>query len=93
VGAKKLARRLQNENVDLAIGSEGGSKQVVAEVFFVSSPKRSSKRAAIVLHEELAITPTWHVNCQMVRSRQPTGVLVGLVVRRGDRELSTRWLC
>jgi hypothetical protein len=23
--------------------------------------------------------PTWHANCQMVRSRQPTGVLIPVV--------------
>jgi hypothetical protein len=37
---KFLAYRLQNKGVDLAIGSEGGSKHVATEVFFVSSPKR-----------------------------------------------------
>jgi hypothetical protein len=41
--------------------------------------KRSSERAAITLHEELAITPTWRANCQMVRSVQPTGVLIPVV--------------
>jgi hypothetical protein len=74
-----LACRLQNKDVDLAIVSEGGSKQVAAEVFFVSSPKRSPERSVIALHEELAITPTWRANCQMVRSVQPTGVLISVV--------------
>jgi hypothetical protein len=58
------------------IRSEGGSEQVAAEISFVSSPRRSPERTAITLHEELAIAPTWRANCQMVRSRQPTGVLI-----------------
>jgi hypothetical protein len=45
----------------------------------MSSPKRSPERTAITLHEELAITPTWRANCQMVRSGQPTGVLILVV--------------
>jgi hypothetical protein len=60
-------------DVDLVIRSKGGSEQVAAEISFVLLPKRSSERAAITLHEELAITPTWRANCQMVRSGQPTG--------------------
>jgi hypothetical protein len=51
---KYLARRLQNEDVDLAIRSEGGSEHVAAEISFMSSPKRSPERTAITLHEELA---------------------------------------
>jgi hypothetical protein len=43
------------------------------------SPKRSPERTAITLHEELVITPTWRANCQMVRSGQPTGVLILVV--------------
>jgi hypothetical protein len=70
---------LQNEDVDLAIRSEGGSEQVVAVISFMSSLKRSPERTAITLHEELAITPTWRANCQMVRSGQPTGVLIPVV--------------
>jgi hypothetical protein len=27
----------------------------------------------------LDCSPTWHANCQMVRSRQPTGVLIPMV--------------
>jgi hypothetical protein len=57
------------------IRSEGGSEQVAAEISFVSSPRRSPERTAITLHEELAIAPTC-ANCQMVRSTQPTGVLI-----------------
>jgi hypothetical protein len=70
---------MYNEDVDLTIRSEVGSGQVAAGISFVSSPKRSPKRTAITLHEELAITPTWRVNCQMVRSGQPTGVLIPVV--------------
>jgi hypothetical protein len=45
----------------------------------VSSPKRSPERTAIALHEDIAIIPTWRANCQMVRSGQPTGVLIPVV--------------
>jgi hypothetical protein len=31
------------------------------------------------LVEALDSSPTWHANCQMVRSRQPTGVLIPVV--------------
>jgi hypothetical protein len=81
VGAEKnfLARHLQKEDVDLAISSEGGSKQVAVEISFMSLLKRSPERTAITLHEELAVTPTWRANCQMVRSEQPTGVLIPVV--------------
>jgi hypothetical protein len=48
--------------------------------------KRSPERAAITLHEELAITPTWRANCQMVRSVQPTGVLIPMVYLFGREE-------
>jgi hypothetical protein len=66
---------MENENVDLAIRSEGGSEQVAAGASLVSSPERT----AITLQEELAITPTWRANCQMVRSGRPTGVLFPVV--------------
>jgi hypothetical protein len=79
VAKKILACRLQNEDVDLAIRLEGGSEQVAAEISLVLSPKRSLERAAITLHEELAITPTWRANYQMVRSGQPMGVLIPVV--------------
>jgi hypothetical protein len=69
----------RNEDADLMIRSESGSEQVAAEIAFVSSLKRSPKRTAITLHEELAITPTWRINCQMVRSGQSTGVLIPVV--------------
>jgi hypothetical protein len=59
--------------------SEGGGEQVAAEISFMSSPKRSPEQTAIMLHEELAIAPTWRANCQMVRSGQPTGVLIPVV--------------
>jgi hypothetical protein len=52
---KFLAHHLQNEDVDLAIRSEGGSKQVVVEISFMSLSKTSPDRTAITLHEELAI--------------------------------------
>jgi hypothetical protein len=57
-----LVRRPLNEDVDLAIRSEGGGEQIAAKISFVSSPKRSPERAAIMLHEELVITPTWRAN-------------------------------
>jgi hypothetical protein len=41
--------------------------------------RSSPERIAIALHEELAITPTWRDNCPMVRSGQPTGVLIPVV--------------
>jgi hypothetical protein len=79
-GKKKiLARHLRNEDADLAITSECGSEHVAAKISFVPSPKRSPERTAITLHEELAITSTWRANCQMVRSGQPTGVLIPVV--------------
>jgi hypothetical protein len=34
---------------------------------------------AIELHEEPRLSPTWCANCQMVRSRQPMGVLTPVV--------------
>jgi hypothetical protein len=75
-----LACHLQSEDVDLAIRSEGGSEQIAVGISFVSSPKRSPGRAAIALHEELVMPPTCRAsNCQMVRSRQPTGVLIYMV--------------
>jgi hypothetical protein len=70
---------LWNEDVDVAITSEGSGEQIAAGVSFVSLPKRSPERAAITLHEELVITPTWRAKCQMVRSGQPTGVLMPVV--------------
>jgi hypothetical protein len=69
----------KNWHVDLAIRSEGGNEQVAVEISFMLSPKRSPERTAITLHEELVITPTWRANCQMVRSRQPTGMLIPVV--------------
>jgi hypothetical protein len=44
---------------------------------------RAPERAVITLHEELAITPTWHANCQMVRSGLPTGVLIPVILLFG----------
>jgi hypothetical protein len=76
---KILARRPQNENVDLTIRSEGGSVQVAAKISFVSSLKKSPERTAIALNEELAITPIWRANYQMVRSGHHTGVLIPVV--------------
>jgi hypothetical protein len=58
------------------------------EISFMSSSKRSLERGAIALHEELAITPTWGANCQMVRSGQPTGVLIPVVYLFG-REIKS----
>jgi hypothetical protein len=68
-----LARHPRNRDVDLAIRSEGGSEKVAAKISFVSSSKTSPERFSIMLNEELAITPTWCANYQMVRSGQPTG--------------------
>jgi hypothetical protein len=76
---KFLAHHPQNKDVDLATRSEGGGDQVATEISFVPLRKRSPERTAITLHEELAITPTWRVNCHMVRSGQPTGVLIHVV--------------
>jgi hypothetical protein len=70
---------LQNEDVDFVIRSEGGSEQVAAVISFMSSPKRSWGELPSHLHEELAITPTWRANCQMVRSGQSAGVLISVV--------------
>jgi hypothetical protein len=36
---KILAHRLQNEDVNLTIRSEGGGKQVAAKISFISSPE------------------------------------------------------
>jgi hypothetical protein len=41
-------------------------------------------------HEELAITPTWHANSQMVRSGQPTGVLIPVVYLFGGEEFKAK---
>jgi hypothetical protein len=43
------------------------------------SEKMTSLVEAIELHEEPLFHPTWHANCQMVRSRQPIGVLIPVV--------------
>jgi hypothetical protein len=57
-----------------------GSGWVAAHHKSIVSPrKRSPEQAAITLHKELAISPTWRANCQMVRSEQPTGVLIPVV--------------
>jgi hypothetical protein len=80
-----LARRPENEDVDLAIRSEGGGEQVAAEISFAAENplchrgRGRAERAAITLHEELPIAPTWRANCQMVRSGQATGVLIPVV--------------
>jgi hypothetical protein len=36
--------------------------------------------------KNLDSTPTWRANCQMVRSRQPTGVLIPVVYLFGGEE-------
>jgi hypothetical protein len=81
-----LARHPRNEDADLTITSESGSEQVATEISFVSPPKRSPERTAITLHEELATPPTWRANCQMLRSGQPTGVLIPVVYLFGGEE-------
>jgi hypothetical protein len=57
----------------------------LARMSAMLSEKMMSLDKAIELHEEPWFPPTWDANCQMVRSRQPTGVAnpSGLVVRRG----------
>jgi hypothetical protein len=63
--------------VDRPVG--GWAQKRFWRAIFMSLPKRSPERAAFTLHEELPITPTWRANCQMVRSGQPTGVLIPVV--------------
>jgi hypothetical protein len=50
------------------------------------SGKMTSLVKAIELHEEPWLTPTWRANCQMVRSGQPTGVLIPVVYLFGGEE-------
>jgi hypothetical protein len=57
---------LQNEDVDLAIRSEGGSEQVAVMKSSMSSPKMTLGLVTM-LHSELPITLTWRANCQGVR--------------------------
>jgi hypothetical protein len=92
---KILARHLQNEDVDLTIKSEAGSEQVATEISFVSLPKmiagaschRATRRARDhpYLARQLSDGEIWTAHGGV----NPCG----LVVRRGDRELRTRWLC
>jgi hypothetical protein len=92
---KILARCLENENVDRAIRSEGSSEQVATEKSFMSSPKiiaganchRATRRARDhpYLARQLSDSEIWTAHGGV----NPCG----LVVRRGDRELRTRWLC
>jgi hypothetical protein len=89
------ARHLQNEDVDLAIRLEGGNEQVAAGISFASSPKRvtgaschhAARRARDrpYLVRQLSDGEIWTAHGGV----NPCG----LVVRRGDRELRTRWLC
>jgi hypothetical protein len=90
-----LVRCLLNEDVDLAIRSEGGSEQVAAEISFMSSPKM------------IAETNCHHATCRAHDHPYLEHQLLdgefwtayggvnpcGLVVRRGDQELRTRMLC
>jgi hypothetical protein len=50
------------------------------------SRKMTSLVEAIELHEEPCLSPTWRTNYQMVRSRQPTGVLIPVVYLFGGEE-------
>jgi hypothetical protein len=63
----------------LATRSEGSGEQVAAKISFLSWTNRSPERTDITLHGELAITPTRCANCHMMRSGQPTGVLIPVV--------------
>jgi hypothetical protein len=57
-----LVNTAVGHRVDLTIRSEADREQIATEISFVSSRKRSPERAAITLHEELAIAHTWRVN-------------------------------
>jgi hypothetical protein len=46
-----------NEDADLVIRSEAGSKQVAGEIPSCRRRRSSLERTAITLHEELLITP------------------------------------
>jgi hypothetical protein len=67
VDARKASTcHLENEDVDLAIRSEGGGEEVTVEEVLRPSPKMMLSRASI-MRSEFPITPTWHANCQGVR--------------------------
>jgi hypothetical protein len=79
----------------LAVRSESGDEHVAAKISIVSSLKRSPERAAITLHEELAIYPYLARQLsdgEIWTAHEGVNPCV-LVVRRGDRELRTRLLC
>jgi hypothetical protein len=60
----------------------------VTEIFtyFVSSLRMVAEQTALALHKELQIIHTWRANCQMMRSGQPTGVLIPVVYLFGGEE-------
>jgi hypothetical protein len=51
----------------------------LARMSAILSGKMMSLVEAIELHENFDLAPTWRASCQMVRSGQPTGVLIPVV--------------
>jgi hypothetical protein len=51
----------------------------LVRMFTMFSGKMTPLVEATELHEEPRLPPTWRANCQMVRSGQPTGVLIPMV--------------
>jgi hypothetical protein len=92
---KTLARSLLNEHVDPAIRLEGDSELAAAEISFVSSLNMIS--GANCYHAARRARDHPYLACQLsdcgiwlaYRGVNPCG----LVVRQGDRELRTQWLC
>jgi hypothetical protein len=51
----------------------------LARMSAILSGKMMPLVEAIELHENFDSAPTWRASCQMVRSGQPTGVLIPVV--------------
>jgi hypothetical protein len=83
------------EDVNLAIRLEGGSEQVAAIISFVSSPKMiagaNCHHAARRTHDHPYLTR--QLSHGEIWTAHGGVNPCGLVVRRGGRELRTRWLC
>jgi hypothetical protein len=90
-----LARHSWNEDANLAVRSDGGSEQVAVEISFMSSRKIIT--GANCHHATQRARDHPYLACQLSDGEIWTahgGVNpCGLVVRRGDREQRTRWLC
>jgi hypothetical protein len=94
-GEKNSGAPYEEQNVDLASRSEGGSEQVAAKISFVSSLKMIARanchhatrraRDRPYLARQLSDGEIWTAHGGV----NPCG----LVVQRGDRELRMRWLC